>query len=237
MPFGKRGDKPYNVTANDEAGVWGAWREHGDATAVGGEAFSLRPILQGNLFWRHTWGSEAVTRVWVGVAEEHGRFLLVAPGESPVHHPIVFGADIYVPLNDYLALFGEGTDSNVSGTDGDPSHNRNIDWNSDVVIMSGPSPHLVVDSNGDIQTAINEGLVGRVEDVLIDSASRRRATELSGRTSTNVVVNLPGESSWIGRTLPVRIERAGPHSVWGRPVEIVEIVEVVVMNTAATFIA
>jgi tRNA-2-methylthio-N6-dimethylallyladenosine synthase len=68
----------------------------------------------------------------------------------------------------------------------------------------------------EIQTEINTGLVGRVEDVLIDAASRRRATELSGRTSTNVVVNVPGEPSWIGRTLPVRIERAGPHSVWGR---------------------
>jgi len=70
----------------------------------------------------------------------------------------------------------------------------------------------------DIQMDINESLVGRVEHVLIDSASRRRATEISGRTSSNVVVNLPGESSWIGRTIPVRIERAGPHSVWGRAV-------------------
>ena len=68
----------------------------------------------------------------------------------------------------------------------------------------------------EIQTEINEGFVGRVEDVLIDSASRRRATELSGRTSTNVVVNLPGDPSWIGRTVSVRIERGGPHSVWGR---------------------
>jgi TRAM domain len=34
------------------------------------------------------------------------------------------------------------------------------------------------------------------------------------------VVNLPGDPSWIGRTLPVRIERAGPHSVWGRVVEV-----------------
>ena len=49
----------------------------------------------------------------------------------------------------------------------------------------------------EIQTEINARLVGRVEDVLIDSASRRRATELSGRTSTNVVVNLPGDPSWI----------------------------------------
>jgi tRNA-2-methylthio-N6-dimethylallyladenosine synthase len=70
----------------------------------------------------------------------------------------------------------------------------------------------------DIQFALNERMVGGVEDVLVDSASRRRATEVSGRTSSNVVVNLPGDAAWIGRTLPVRIERAGPHSVWGRAI-------------------
>ena len=70
----------------------------------------------------------------------------------------------------------------------------------------------------EIQIEINAGLVGQIQDVLIDSASRRRATELSGRTSANVVVNVPGEASWIGRVLPVRIERSGPHSVWGQAV-------------------
>ena len=68
----------------------------------------------------------------------------------------------------------------------------------------------------DIQTELNAALVGRTVDVLVDAASRRRATELSGRTSGNVVVNLPGPNEWIGRTVPVRIERSGPHSVWGR---------------------
>ena len=68
----------------------------------------------------------------------------------------------------------------------------------------------------DIQTGLNQRLMGRTVDVLVDAASRRRETELSGRTSTNVVVNLPGPAEWIGRTLPVRVERAGPHSVWGR---------------------
>ena len=44
-----------------------------------------------------------------------------------------------------------------------------------------------------------------------------RDTELSGRTSQNVVVNLPGPAEWIGRDrCAVRVERAGPHSVWGR---------------------
>jgi tRNA-2-methylthio-N6-dimethylallyladenosine synthase len=70
----------------------------------------------------------------------------------------------------------------------------------------------------EIQTAINEQMLGTVEPVLVDAGSRRREWEVSGRTSTNVVVNLPGRAEWIGQTMPVRIERAGPHSVWGRPV-------------------
>lgn len=68
----------------------------------------------------------------------------------------------------------------------------------------------------EIQAAIHETMVGSTVDVLIDAASRRRETELSGRTSQNTVVNVPGEAQWIGRTLRVRIERAGPHSVWGQ---------------------
>jgi tRNA-2-methylthio-N6-dimethylallyladenosine synthase len=68
----------------------------------------------------------------------------------------------------------------------------------------------------DIQSTLNEEMIGRTVDVLVDASSRRRDNELSGRTSTNVPVNLPGPIEWIGRTLPVRIERAGPHSVWGR---------------------
>ena len=68
----------------------------------------------------------------------------------------------------------------------------------------------------EIQSELNERMVGRVFDVLVDAASRRRETELSGRTSGNVVVNLPGPAAWIGHTVAVRIERAGPHSVWGR---------------------
>ncbi|HEY7290569.1 MAG TPA: tRNA (N6-isopentenyl adenosine(37)-C2)-methylthiotransferase MiaB [Vicinamibacterales bacterium] len=66
-----------------------------------------------------------------------------------------------------------------------------------------------------IQTTLNERMVGQVVDVLVDAASRRRNTELSGRTSSNVVVNLPGPPEWIGSTRTVKVDRAGPHSVWG----------------------
>jgi tRNA-2-methylthio-N6-dimethylallyladenosine synthase len=67
----------------------------------------------------------------------------------------------------------------------------------------------------DVQLGLHAQLVGQRVEVLIDSASRRRETELSGRTSGNVVVNLPGPPEWIGRAVTVRVERAGPHSVWG----------------------
>ena len=69
-----------------------------------------------------------------------------------------------------------------------------------------------------IQTGLNEQLVGSEVQVLVDASSRRRETELSGRTSQNVVVNLPGPAEWIGRLMTVRVERSGPHSVWGHPV-------------------
>jgi tRNA-2-methylthio-N6-dimethylallyladenosine synthase len=67
-----------------------------------------------------------------------------------------------------------------------------------------------------IQSELNQRLVGQDVEVLIDAASRRRDCEVSGRTSQNVVVNLPGTSSAIGQFATVRVERAGPHSVWGR---------------------
>jgi len=67
----------------------------------------------------------------------------------------------------------------------------------------------------EIQTAWHAAMVDTDVDVLIDAASRRRETELSGRTSQNTVVNLPGPADWIGKTVRVHIKRAGPHSVWG----------------------
>jgi tRNA-2-methylthio-N6-dimethylallyladenosine synthase len=72
----------------------------------------------------------------------------------------------------------------------------------------------------DMQTGIHERAVGSTVEVLIDSASRRRDGELSGRTPGNTVVNMPVPAgamaaSWIGRTVRVAVRRAGPHSLSG----------------------
>jgi tRNA-2-methylthio-N6-dimethylallyladenosine synthase len=66
-----------------------------------------------------------------------------------------------------------------------------------------------------IQGELYEASVGRVEQVLIDSKSRRRDWELSGRTSGNTVVNLSGDPSLIGTIVPVRITGANPNSLRG----------------------
>jgi tRNA-2-methylthio-N6-dimethylallyladenosine synthase len=68
-----------------------------------------------------------------------------------------------------------------------------------------------------IQQELHEAVVGQRLEVLVDALSRRRDWEVSGRTSGNTIVNLPGHPSWIGRFIEVEIRRAGPNSVWGAP--------------------
>jgi tRNA-2-methylthio-N6-dimethylallyladenosine synthase len=70
----------------------------------------------------------------------------------------------------------------------------------------------------DIQGELYTEAIGRTLDVLVDSRSRRREWELSGRTSGNTVVNLAGDPSWIGRTVRVRITGANPNSLRGEAV-------------------
>jgi tRNA-2-methylthio-N6-dimethylallyladenosine synthase len=52
-------------------------------------------------------------------------------------------------------------------------------------------------------------------DVLVDSRSRRRDWELSGRTGGNTVVNFAGAPHWIGHIVSVRITAANPNSLKG----------------------
>jgi tRNA-2-methylthio-N6-dimethylallyladenosine synthase len=66
-----------------------------------------------------------------------------------------------------------------------------------------------------IQGELFAAMIGRTARVLIDATSRRREWELSGRTSGNTVVNLPGDPSWVGRMVDVRITGANPNSLRG----------------------
>jgi tRNA-2-methylthio-N6-dimethylallyladenosine synthase len=78
----------------------------------------------------------------------------------------------------------------------------------------------------DIQFRLHQRAVGTTADVLVDSVSRRRDGDMSGRTTGNTVVNFPvpparsGDAAdWLGRTVQVAIRRAGPNSLWGEVVD------------------
>jgi tRNA-2-methylthio-N6-dimethylallyladenosine synthase len=66
-----------------------------------------------------------------------------------------------------------------------------------------------------IQCELHEAAVGDIVDVLVDSVSRRRDWELSGRTTGNTVVNFAGDARLVGQFVKVTIRRAGAHSLWG----------------------
>jgi tRNA-2-methylthio-N6-dimethylallyladenosine synthase len=72
----------------------------------------------------------------------------------------------------------------------------------------------------DIQIELHEAEIGSRVEVLVDSVSRRRDWELSGRTFGNTVVNFPGPREWLGRTVPVRITRAGAYSLAGEALQL-----------------
>jgi len=72
----------------------------------------------------------------------------------------------------------------------------------------------------EIQWALHRRAIGSLVEVLVDSRSRRDERELSGRTTGNTVVNLPGEPEWLGRLVTVKVLKAGPNSLSGRAEEL-----------------
>jgi tRNA-2-methylthio-N6-dimethylallyladenosine synthase len=64
--------------------------------------------------------------------------------------------------------------------------------------------------------AISERMVGTPQRILVEGISKKDATELSGRTSNNRVVNFPGPRRLIGQLIDVDIIAALPHSLRGQ---------------------
>jgi tRNA-2-methylthio-N6-dimethylallyladenosine synthase len=63
--------------------------------------------------------------------------------------------------------------------------------------------------------AIAERMVGSVERVLVEGASKKRPNELAGRTGNNRIVNFPGGAELVDRFADVRITGCRPHSLRG----------------------
>ena len=66
-----------------------------------------------------------------------------------------------------------------------------------------------------VQQRLNTALIGTVQEVLIESRSRKGEGQLSGRTSCNRVVNLRCGEERIGSFVDARIEDASPNCLFG----------------------
>ena len=62
---------------------------------------------------------------------------------------------------------------------------------------------------------VSQAMVGSVQRVLVEGHAKKDATELSGRTDNNRIVNFPGHARLVGRFVDVHITAALPHSLRG----------------------
>jgi tRNA-2-methylthio-N6-dimethylallyladenosine synthase len=93
----------------------------------------------------------------------------------------------------------------------------------------------VLDLQGHYTTTKNKSLVGSMENILVEGYSkketgmdmniRQRGVQWTGRTSTNKIVNFIqgedcvfGDEIAAGDVVDIRIIKAFPHSLWGKPV-------------------
>ena len=60
------------------------------------------------------------------------------------------------------------------------------------------------------------GMKGMCAHVLVDGMSRRRSTQLTGKSERNLSVNFTGDKSLVGSIVPVIIEGAGSNTLRGK---------------------
>ncbi len=102
-----RGSLGYDFTERDQVGVQASLRDRDDDGFFGAAPVTLRPITMGSVYYRHLFATGARLGGWIGVADEHSEANAALGDLQAKDNPFLFGADVYVPLNNYLALFGE----------------------------------------------------------------------------------------------------------------------------------
>ena len=94
--------------AADEGGMRAMAPLWSERFAFLGAEFQVRTLAQGSIYWRHWWSEGGATTFWLGAADRHGTDILTLPDRHLSKVAPVFGLEVFIPLNDHLALFGQG---------------------------------------------------------------------------------------------------------------------------------
>lgn len=96
----------YDLRASDQVGVnWRTGVRGADVVALD-TPVRLDPISQLDVYHRHIWATGVQTTVWIGGAGGHDNVVWVFPEDTRDERVLVYGASLFVPLNDRFAIFG-----------------------------------------------------------------------------------------------------------------------------------
>ena len=66
----------------------------------------LRPVEQLKFYVRREWQTHIVTNIWIGIADRHSEENVVTGTLPPKDNQLLIGAEIFAPLNDFVAIYG-----------------------------------------------------------------------------------------------------------------------------------
>jgi len=90
-----------------EVGVTLNLADRRDRANFNSQIVELEPIEQLRIHFRKQWETEVSTTFWLGVADQHSEENAVTGTLPPKQNQVLFGADVFAPLNHWLALYGE----------------------------------------------------------------------------------------------------------------------------------
>lgn len=97
----------FDLTPVDEIGVTLNFSDRSDIGRFNSESVVLDPIEQMHIYLRRNWQSGVNTSFWIGVADKHAEENAITGTLPPKTNQILFGADLFAPLNGWMAIYGE----------------------------------------------------------------------------------------------------------------------------------
>ena len=70
----------------------------------------------------------------------------------------------------------------------------------------------------ELSSAYSQSMIDSVQTVLVDGQSKRRSSQVCGRTENNRVVNFDGQDNWLGEFVDVHITDVMPNSLRGQAI-------------------
>lgn len=97
----------FELTPIDEIGVTLNLADRRDSGHFNSDHVVLDPIEQLSIYLRRNWSSGVNTSFWVGVADKHSEENVITGTLPPKTNQVVMGAEIFAPLNQWMAIYGE----------------------------------------------------------------------------------------------------------------------------------